>query len=101
MEQNSIDNQQNESELPKGVSIAFALFVVAFLLWITYQAKVVAPQEFSEKIKTFNNGSTLVCHQMGSATLVSKQTGWHIYKEKYFLKDGTIFDIHNNCFLEA
>lgn len=101
MNQNNTNKNSNEEiKEPKTFTIVIILFLLAFLGWIIYQGKVVAPKEFDEKIKAFNSGSTLICHQMGSSTLISKQTGWSIHKEKYFLKDGALLDIYNNCFLE-
>ncbi len=101
MEQNSTNNKPNEEiQESKTFTIVIILFLLAFLGWIIYQGKVVAPKEFDEKVKAFNSGSTLICHQMGSSTLVSKENGWSIYNNKYFLKDGTLLDIYNNCFMD-
>jgi len=100
VEQNSTNESNEVIEEFKRLYIAVVFFVIAFLLWIIYQGKVVAPKEFDEKVKAFNSGSTLICHQMGGSILVSKENGWSLYNDKYFLKDGTLLDIYNNCFMD-
>jgi hypothetical protein len=90
----------NDSKILSRLFVALIAALFLFIFAILYEVLVGIKNKTDEKIEAFTNGSVMICKQDDQSTLVSKQTGWSIYNNKYFLKDGILLDISLNCIKE-
>ena len=79
----------SENKKTKATPIGFTVisFILVFILSDGYTTK----NKIEKNIALFNNKSALRCATLGTAYLVSKQTGWKLDKED-FIKDSILLN---------